>query len=131
MQKLEPWSVTGVKVFGGVELFSAIANDLPVSEDHDVIVGVEDLKAPLISTKKLVMLIGVFSAGNNFDRRMALRRSWMQYDDVRSGKVAVRFFIGLVSELFDIKRYHCQASYHMIFRNIILFAYIRIYVVSF
>jgi hypothetical protein len=28
---------------------------------------------------------------------MALRRSWMQYEAVRSGKVAVRFLIGLVS----------------------------------
>ncbi|KAH9684007.1 Hydroxyproline O-galactosyltransferase GALT3 [Citrus sinensis] len=94
-EKLEPWSVTGVKVAGGVDLFSAFAEGLPVSEDFDFIVDVEHLKAPLISRKRLVMLIGVFSTGNNFERRMALRRSWMQYPAVRSGDVAVRFFIGL------------------------------------
>lgn len=98
MQKLEPWSVTGVKVAGGVDLFSAFAEGLPVSEDLDFIADVEHLKAPLIAKKRLVMLIGVFSTGNNFERRMALRRSWMQYLAVRSGDVAVRFFIGLVSE---------------------------------
>jgi hypothetical protein len=27
---------------------------------------------------------------------MAVRRTWMQYDAVRSGKVVVRFFVGLV-----------------------------------
>ncbi|KAI9196698.1 hypothetical protein LWI28_026198 [Acer negundo] len=94
-EKLEPWSVTGVKVAGGMDLFSAFAKGLPVSEDVDLIVDVENLKAPLVSRKRLVMLIGVFSAGNNFERRMALRRSWMQYKAVRSGEVAVRFFIGL------------------------------------
>lgn len=83
---------------GGVELLSAFAKGLPVSEDHDSIVDVEHLKAPLVSRKRLVMLIGVFSTGNNFERRMALRRSWMQYKAVRSGDVAVRFFIGLVSK---------------------------------
>ncbi|XP_031253001.1 hydroxyproline O-galactosyltransferase GALT3 [Pistacia vera] len=94
-EKLEPWSVTGVKVSGGVELLSAFAKGLPVSEDHDLVVDVEHLKAPSVSRKRLVMLIGVFSTGNNFERRMALRRSWMQYKAVRSGDVAIRFFIGL------------------------------------
>lgn len=98
MQKLEPWSVIGVKVAGGVNLFSAFAQHLPVSEDHDLVVDVEHLKAPVVPKKRLVMLIGVFSTGNNFQRRMALRRTWMQYPDVRSGDVAVRFFIGLVSK---------------------------------
>ncbi|XP_048320794.1 hydroxyproline O-galactosyltransferase GALT3 [Ziziphus jujuba] len=94
-EKLEPWSVGKVKVSGGLNLLSALAKDLPVSEDHDLVVDVELLKAPSIPKKRLVMLVGVFSSGNNFERRMALRRSWMQYEPVRSGDVAVRFFIGL------------------------------------
>ncbi|PON93110.1 Glycosyl transferase [Trema orientale] len=94
-EKLEPWLVSKVKVAGGLNLLSALAKGLPVSEDHDVVIDVEDLKAPSIRRKRLVMLIGVFSTGNNFERRMALRRSWMQYEAVRSGHVAVRFFIGL------------------------------------
>ncbi|KAL6292907.1 hypothetical protein ACE6H2_001049 [Prunus campanulata] len=94
-EKLEPWSVTKVKVAGGLDLLSALAKGLPVSEDHDLVVDVELLKAPATLKKRLLMLIGVFSTGNNFERRMALRRAWMQYEAVRSGDVAVRFFIGL------------------------------------
>lgn len=94
-EKLEPWLVSGVKVAGGLELLSALAKDLPVSEDLDLAVDVEHLKAPPVSRKRLVMLVGVFSTGNNFEHRMALRRTWMQYEAVRSGDVAVRFFIGL------------------------------------
>lgn len=98
IQKLEPWLVSGVQVLGDVELVSALAKGLPVSEDLDLVIDVDHLKAPQISNKRLVMLIGVFSSCNNFDRRMALRRSWMQYEAVRSGEVAVRFFTGLVSD---------------------------------
>ncbi|KAF5941456.1 hypothetical protein HYC85_019098 [Camellia sinensis] len=94
-KKLEPWLVSGVKVAGGLDLISALAKGLPVSEDLDLIVDIEHLKAPPISKKRLEMLIGVFSTGNNFERRMALRRSWMQYEAISSGNVAVRFFIGL------------------------------------
>lgn len=97
MQKLEPWSVSGVKVVGGLDLLSAFAKGLPVPEDHDLIVNSKILKAPVITRKRLVMLVGIFSTGNNFERRMALRRSWMQFEAVHSGDVAVRFFIGLVS----------------------------------
>lgn len=98
MQKLEPWLVSGVKMTGGLDLLSALAKDLPVSEDLDMVFDVEHLKAPPLPKKRIVMLVGVFSTGNNFERRMALRRSWMQYEAVRSGNVAVRFFIGLVSD---------------------------------
>ncbi|KAJ6720903.1 BETA-13-N-ACETYLGLUCOSAMINYLTRANSFERASE [Salix viminalis] len=94
-EKLEPWLVSGVKVTGGVDILSALARGLPVSENNDLVVDVEHLKAPLVTRKRLVMLIGIFSTGNNFERRMALRRSWMQYEAARSGDVAVRFFIGL------------------------------------
>ncbi|KAK1407963.1 hypothetical protein QVD17_39591 [Tagetes erecta] len=96
-EKLEPWLVSGVRVKGGLHIISALATGLPVSEDADTVIDVEDLKAPLIpnKSKRLLLLIGVFSSGNNFNRRMALRRSWMQYEAVRSGVVAVRFFIGL------------------------------------
>lgn len=93
-EKHEPWFASGVKVAGGLHLLSALAKGLPVSEELDMVFNVKDLKAPPIPRKRLVMLVGVFSTGNNFERRMALRRSWMQYDAVRSGDVAVRFLIG-------------------------------------
>ncbi|XVF66057.1 hypothetical protein PTKIN_Ptkin10aG0003400 [Pterospermum kingtungense] len=94
-EKLEPWMVSGVKVAGGLDLLSAFAKGLPVPEDHDLMVNSKLLKAHAITTKRLLMLVGVFSTGNNFERRMALRRSWIQFESVRSGDVAVQFFIGL------------------------------------
>lgn len=90
-------------MIGGVDNISILAKGLPVSNDLNLGYDVEHLKAPLTPKKRLVMLIGVFSTGNNFERRMALRKSWMQYEAVRSGEVAVRFFIGLVSEAFNWK----------------------------
>lgn len=94
-EKLEPWAVSGVKVDGGLDILSVLAKGLPVSEDHDLVIDAELLRAPVTKKKRLALLVGVFSTGNNFERRMALRRSWMQYEAVHSGDVAVRFFIGL------------------------------------
>lgn len=93
-ENLEPWLVNKVRVTGGVSILSGIAKGLPVSEDLDIIVDVDQLKAPPLIKKRVFLLVGVFSTGNNFERRMALRRSWMQYEAVRSGNVAVRFLIG-------------------------------------
>ncbi|RAL38608.1 hypothetical protein DM860_002586 [Cuscuta australis] len=94
-EKLEPWLVNEVQVDGGLGIVSALAKGLPVSQDPDL-ADIDHLKAPFLSAKKrLTLVVGVFSKGNHFDRRMALRKSWMQYDAVRSGQVAVRFFIGL------------------------------------
>ncbi|KAL6850323.1 hypothetical protein ACP4OV_020950 [Aristida adscensionis] len=93
-ERLEPWSVAEAKVSGDLELLSFLANGLPVSEDIDM-ASVELLKAPPLTNKRIFLFIGVFSTGNNFKRRMALRRTWMQYEAVRSGDVVVRFFSGL------------------------------------
>ncbi|XP_020594595.1 hydroxyproline O-galactosyltransferase GALT3-like, partial [Phalaenopsis equestris] len=94
-ERLEPWSVSGVKVEGALEVLSCFANGLPFSEDLALAGDVEKLKAPKIAKRRVFMLVGVFSSGNNFARRQAIRRSWMQYETVRSGEVAVRFVIGL------------------------------------
>uniref|UniRef100_A0A7N0UJZ7 Galectin domain-containing protein n=1 Tax=Kalanchoe fedtschenkoi TaxID=63787 RepID=A0A7N0UJZ7_KALFE len=94
-EMLEPWLVSEVEVVGNLTILSGFAKDLPVSEDFDLIMDIKQLKAPPVPKKRLLMLVGVFSTGNNFKRRMALRRTWMQYPAVRSGNVAVRFFIGL------------------------------------
>ncbi|OAY69800.1 putative beta-1,3-galactosyltransferase 16 [Ananas comosus] len=94
-ERLEPWSVSEVRVAGDVDLLSVLANGLPVSEDLDLVGDVELLKAPPVPKRRVLLLVGVFSTGNNFKRRMALRRSWMQYESIRSGDVAVRFLTGL------------------------------------
>lgn len=95
MQKLDPWLVSDVKLKGGLDIISIVAKGLPTTKDLSIDIDIGLLRAPPLSRKRLELLIGVFSTANNFDRRMALRRSWMQYKAVRKGDVAVRFFIGL------------------------------------
>ncbi|XP_078443770.1 hydroxyproline O-galactosyltransferase GALT3-like [Wolffia australiana] len=92
---LEPWVVKGARVAGDVELLSLLASRLPAPEDIDLLADVDKLRAPRANKSELLLLVGVFSTGNNFKQRMALRRSWMQYSAIRSGEVAVRFFAGL------------------------------------
>ncbi|GMY25978.1 beta-1,3-galactosyltransferase GALT1 [Fagus crenata] len=95
-ETLEPWLVSEIKISGDLKLISVLASGLPTSEDSEHIIDLEALKAlPLSPRKPLDLFIGVFSNANNFKRRMAVRRTWMQYPAVRSGAVAVRFFVGL------------------------------------
>ncbi|KAL2484647.1 Beta-1 [Abeliophyllum distichum] len=95
-ETLEPWLVSEIRISGDINLVSIVASGLPTSEDLEHIIDLEALKAtPLPPKRPLELFIGVFSTTNNFKRRMAVRRSWMQYDAVRSGQVAVRFLVGL------------------------------------
>lgn len=95
-ESLEPWLVSEVRISGDIKLISVVASGLPTSEDIDHVIDLEALiSPPLLSRKTLDLFIGVFSTANNFKRRMAVRRTWMQYAAVRSGAVAVRFFVGL------------------------------------
>jgi beta-1,3-galactosyltransferase len=95
-ETLEPWLVSEVRIAGDIKLVSVVASGLPTSEDSDHIIDLESLKSPSIPPKKKIdLFIGVFSTANNFKRRMAVRRTWMQYAAVKSGQVAVRFFVGL------------------------------------
>ncbi|MBA0718225.1 hypothetical protein Golax_005981 [Gossypium laxum] len=106
-ETLEPWLVSEVRISGDVKLISVLASGLPTSEDSDHTVDIEALKSvPLSLQRPVDLFIGVFSTANNFKRRMAVRRTWMQYPEVRSGTVVVRFFVGLtevVSAKFVMK----------------------------
>ncbi|XP_020236732.1 beta-1,3-galactosyltransferase GALT1 isoform X2 [Cajanus cajan] len=95
-ETLEPWLVSEIKISGDLKLISILASGLPTSEDSDHIIDLESLKSsPISEQSPLDLFIGVFSTANNFKRRMAVRRTWMQYNAVRSNKTAVRFFVGL------------------------------------
>ncbi|XP_022776869.1 beta-1,3-galactosyltransferase GALT1-like isoform X4 [Durio zibethinus] len=95
-ETLEPWLVSEVRISGDVELISILASGLPTSEDSDHTVDLESLKSVPVSRQRPVdLFIGVFSTANNFKRRMAVRKTWMQYPEARSGTIAVRFFVGL------------------------------------
>lgn len=91
LQSLNPWLLTEVKISGGFKLIYFEANGLPRSNvSMDVLTETE---------KELELFIGIFSLTDNFQRRMAVRRTWMQYPAVRSGMVAVRFFVGMVQKM--------------------------------
>ncbi|XP_019461610.1 PREDICTED: beta-1,3-galactosyltransferase GALT1-like isoform X2 [Lupinus angustifolius] len=95
-ETLEPWLVSEIKISGDLKLISVLASGLPTSEDSEHIIDLESLKASSISAQtSLDLFIGVFSTANNFKRRMAVRRTWMQYNAIRSNTTAVRFFVGL------------------------------------
>ncbi|KAE8801872.1 Beta-1,3-galactosyltransferase 15 [Hordeum vulgare] len=106
----EPWFGTQVRISGDFKLASAIASGLPTSEDLENSLDLEMLKSsPIPDGKDLDLLIGIFSTANNFKRRMAIRRTWMQYDAVRNGTVAVRFFVGLHTNLMVNKELQNEA----------------------
>ncbi|KAJ4832964.1 hypothetical protein Tsubulata_010136 [Turnera subulata] len=95
-ERLEPWLVSEVWISGDLKLISVLASGLPSSEESDHIVDLEALKSvQLQAHQPLDLFVGVFSTANNFKRRMAVRRTWMQYPAVKTGSVAVRFFVGL------------------------------------
>ncbi|KAL8124569.1 hypothetical protein AgCh_012287 [Apium graveolens] len=95
-ERFEPWLINEVQISGDFELISALATGLPTSEDVENIIELEVLRArPLALHFPLDLFIGVFSTATNFKHRMSIRRTWMQYDAVKSGSVAVRFFVGL------------------------------------
>ncbi|RWW31757.1 hypothetical protein GW17_00003607 [Ensete ventricosum] len=95
-ESLEPWLVSEVRISGDMKLISVLASGLPTSEDFEHVIDLELLKSkPLPIHQPVDLFIGIFSTANNFKRRMAVRRTWMQYDVVRTGAVAVRFFVGL------------------------------------
>ncbi|KAE9454519.1 hypothetical protein C3L33_13589, partial [Rhododendron williamsianum] len=88
--------VSEVRISGDIKLISVVASGLPTSEDTDHIIDLDALISPPLPYRKpLDLFVGVFSTANNFKRRMAVRRTWMQYPAVRSGAVVVRFFVGL------------------------------------
>ncbi|EYU28765.1 hypothetical protein MIMGU_mgv1a023955mg [Erythranthe guttata] len=103
-ETMEPFLVKEVRISGDVNLISFVASGLPTTSPEDDLENrnnddVEALKAvPILPPRKrqqIDLLIGIFSTSNNFRRRMAVRRSWMQYPLIRSGHVVVRFFVGL------------------------------------
>ncbi|KAJ8775088.1 hypothetical protein K2173_020092 [Erythroxylum novogranatense] len=99
-QSLEPWLVTELRISGDLKLVSVLASGLPSSSaSSDELEHTNDLEAlrsaHLRLHQPLDLFVGVFSTANNFKRRMAVRRTWMQYPAVKEGAVAVRFFVGL------------------------------------
>lgn len=95
---------TGLAVKGDVEVHSVYATSLPTSHPsfspQRVLDFSEKWKSHSIPKGGVLLFIGVLSATNHFAERMAVRKTWMQSLPVNESKVAVRFFVALVRQLF-------------------------------
>jgi hypothetical protein len=60
-------------------------------------------KAPPLPEGPIDLLIGVLSASNHFAERMAVRKTWMQSQLIRSSKVVARFFVALLLVIFFLR----------------------------
>ncbi|KAK9277978.1 hypothetical protein L1049_027535 [Liquidambar formosana] len=90
---------TGLSLNGDVDVHSIFAASLPTS--HPSFAPQKHLemsrkwKAPPIPNEPVELFIGILSAGNHFAERMAVRKSWMQHELIKSSKVVARFFVAL------------------------------------
>ncbi|GJP65548.1 hypothetical protein CLOP_g22426 [Closterium sp. NIES-67] len=89
---------TAVSISGTILLKSFVATSLPLSPPLRTadLEASESLKAPpLRRDANVSMFIGILSATNHFAERTAVRKTWLQHPQIRSGEVAARFFLAL------------------------------------
>ncbi|KAK1422326.1 hypothetical protein QVD17_25362 [Tagetes erecta] len=90
---------TGLAVNGDIDVNAVFAASLPSS--HPSFAPQRHLemsdkwRAPPLPDGPIDMFVGVLSAGNHFAERMAVRKSWMQHNLIKSSRVVARFFVAL------------------------------------
>ncbi|XWS48090.1 hypothetical protein CRYUN_Cryun13aG0043000 [Craigia yunnanensis] len=90
---------TGLTLYGDIDVHSVFAASLPTS--HPSVAPQRHLemsnrwKTPPLSEQPVNLFIGILSAGNHFAERMAVRKSWMQHELVKSSNVVARFFVAV------------------------------------
>ncbi|XP_024963464.1 hydroxyproline O-galactosyltransferase GALT6-like [Cynara cardunculus var. scolymus] len=90
---------TGLAFKGDVDVNAIFAGSLPSTHPNFAPQRTLEMSnrwktRPLPDTP-IDLFIGVLSAGNHFAERMAVRKSWMQYDLIKSSRVVARFFVAL------------------------------------
>ncbi|XP_020275282.1 hydroxyproline O-galactosyltransferase GALT2 [Asparagus officinalis] len=92
---------TGLAIKGNVNMHSAYATSLPKSHPsfsvQNVLEMSEKWTSPPLPHAPVHLFIGILSATNHFAERMAIRKTWMQYPDIKSSYVVARFFVALGS----------------------------------
>ncbi|XP_074309788.1 hydroxyproline O-galactosyltransferase GALT6-like [Silene latifolia] len=88
-----------LNVYGDVDVHSVFAGSLPTSHpsiapERHLEMSAEWKARPLPNTT-IVLFIGIISAGDHFAERMAVRKSWMQHNLIKSSQVVARFFVAL------------------------------------
>lgn len=90
---------TGLFLNGDVDIHSIFAASLPTSHPSFApqrhLEMLNKWKAPSLPDGPVELFIGILSAGNHFAERMAVRKSWMQHNLIKSSKVVARFFVAL------------------------------------
>ncbi|KAJ0805218.1 putative galactosylxylosylprotein 3-beta-galactosyltransferase [Helianthus annuus] len=90
---------TGLSLKGDVDVNSIFAGSLPSThpsfDSQRTLEMLNKWKTPPLPDAPVDLFIGILSAGNHFAERMAVRKSWMQYDLVRSSRAVARFFVAL------------------------------------
>ncbi|KVH87375.1 Concanavalin A-like lectin/glucanase superfamily [Cynara cardunculus var. scolymus] len=94
---------TGLAFKGDVDVNAIFAGSLPSTHPNFAPQRTLEMSnrwktRPLPDTP-IDLFIGVLSAGNHFAERMAVRKSWMQYDLIKSSRVVARFFVALARAL--------------------------------
>ncbi|CAN4099340.1 unnamed protein product [Withania somnifera] len=90
---------TGLSLNGDIDIDSVFAASLSTSHPSFAPQRHLDMsnrwKAPPLLDQPVDLFIGILSAGNHFAERMAIRRSWMQHQLIKSSNVVARFFVAL------------------------------------
>ncbi|CAH9071488.1 unnamed protein product [Cuscuta epithymum] len=91
---------TGLAIAGDVDVHSVYATSLPTSHPsfspQRVLDYSEKWKSlPFPLKKPIQLFIGILSATNHFAERMAIRKTWMQSQAIKSSSVVARFFVAL------------------------------------
>ncbi|XP_019164731.1 PREDICTED: hydroxyproline O-galactosyltransferase GALT5-like [Ipomoea nil] len=90
---------TGFSMKGDVDVHSFFAASLPsmhpsfAPQRH--LEMLPEWQAPPLPRGPVELFIGILSAGNHFDERMAVRKTWMQHESIKSLKVVARFFVAM------------------------------------
>ncbi|XP_068637798.1 hydroxyproline O-galactosyltransferase GALT6-like [Aristolochia californica] len=90
---------TGLSLNGDLEVNSIFAASLPTS--HPSFAPQRHLEisarwqAPPLPDGPVELFVGILSAGNHFAERMAVRKSWLQFKQIKSSNVVSRFFVAL------------------------------------
>ncbi|XP_010255835.1 PREDICTED: hydroxyproline O-galactosyltransferase GALT6-like [Nelumbo nucifera] len=90
---------TGLSLNGDVNVHSIVAASLPTAHPSYAMQKLLEMstkwKAPPLPEGPVELFIGILSAGNHFAERMAVRKSWMQSELIKSSNVVARFFVAL------------------------------------
>ncbi|CAI0379516.1 unnamed protein product [Linum tenue] len=92
---------TGFYLNGDVDVDAVIAASLPSSHPNFApqqhLEMFKKWQAPSLPVVlgQVELFIGILSAGNHFSERMAIRKTWMQHNLIKSSNVVARFFVAL------------------------------------